>query len=258
MVTLTKLRHSYPEKAGFFIDRKEGHPEYTMLHFHKKVTLLVGGNLIETEPGAVIIYNIGSPQFYLCKEHLVHDWMHFTGDISSCLELGGLSTDTVYYPSQSEFITAIIKEMETEFYGDACNKEKLLELKLTELFIKLGRAVFGDMSPVFDKQTRSKFRNLRALMLSEPGRKWSVPQMATAVGFSESRFYSIYKSIYGISPTADLICAKIDKAKNMLLFSNKKIEEIASALGYDNVTHFIRQFKKEVGLSPSAFRKSAG
>ena len=33
------------------------------------------------------------------------------------------------------------------------------------------------------------------------------------------------------------------------------IEEIAEGLGYDNVTHFIRQFKKEVGLSPSSFRK---
>lgn len=255
MVKLTKLRHSYPEKAGLCIDRKNGYPEYTFLHFHKKVTLLVDGKLIETEPGCVIIYDIGTVQYYQCSEHLVHDWMHFTGDISSNLSISGILPNKVYYPSQNEFITAIIKEMETEFYGDAKNKDELLSLKFDELFIKLGRAVTGEISPVFDKETRNKFRELRGQMLSAPERKWSVAQMAKTVGFSESRFYSIYKSIYGISPTADLIFAKIDKAKNLLQFTNKKIEEIAESLGYDNVTHFIRQFKKEVGLSPSSFRK---
>ena len=146
--------------------------------------------------------------------------------------------------------------METEFYGDGKNKDKLLSLKFDELFIKLGRAVTGEISPVFDKETRNKFRNLRGQMLSAPEQKWSVPQMAKSVDFSESRFYSIYKSIYGISPTADLISARIDKAKNLICFTNKKVEEIAEILGYDNVTHFIRQFKKEVGKTPSEFRKN--
>ena len=34
-----------------------------------------------------------------------------------------------------------------------------------------------------------------------------------------------------------------------------KIEEIATSLGYANTTHFIRQFKDKVGVSPSNYRK---
>ena len=35
----------------------------------------------------------------------------------------------------------------------------------------------------------------------------------------------------------------------------KKIIQIAEALGYQNVAHFIRQFKSFVGITPSQYRK---
>jgi len=79
--------------------------------------------------------------------------------------------------------------------------------------------------------------------------------MAAEVGFSKSRFYNIYKSIYGITPTADLIEARVNSARNMLLSTSKKIEDISYLLGYENTTHFIRQFKKWTGYSPAAYRK---
>ncbi|MBE7045235.1 MAG: helix-turn-helix transcriptional regulator, partial [Ruminococcaceae bacterium] len=34
-----------------------------------------------------------------------------------------------------------------------------------------------------------------------------------------------------------------------------RVEEISFACGYHNVEHFIRQFKKEVGMSPMQYRK---
>ena len=252
---ITKLRHAYPEPAGMVIDRKNGYHEYTFLHFFNRVKLLVGGKVIETEPNAVIIYDTGTAQYFLSEVPLTHDWMHFKGDISYFLKLSGLSLDTVYYPVQSEFITAIIKEMETEFYGTAPNRDALLSHKFSELFIKLGRAVSGEISPVFDKETKNKFRYLRGEILSDLAKKWSVADMAKAVNLSQSRFFSIYKSIYGISPTADLIGARIERAKKLLLMTNKKVCEISDELGYDNTTHFIRQFKNETGLSPSQYRR---
>ena len=79
--------------------------------------------------------------------------------------------------------------------------------------------------------------------------------MAEQISFSESRFYSIYKEVFGITPLADLIKARVNSAENMLLFGQKSVAEIASELGYQNTTHFIRQFKKFTGLSPALYRK---
>ena len=79
--------------------------------------------------------------------------------------------------------------------------------------------------------------------------------MANMMNYSESHFCTVYKAIYGISPTADIINARVNSAKNLLEFSNKKVSEIASTLGYWNITHFIRQFKQKTGCTPRKYLK---
>ena len=39
MPYISSLRHAWPEKAGFTIVRKNGHPLYTFLHFYGSVEL---------------------------------------------------------------------------------------------------------------------------------------------------------------------------------------------------------------------------
>ena len=45
MIQVTAVRHAYPEKAGFVIDRKTGHPDYTFLHFITPIQMEVEGAL---------------------------------------------------------------------------------------------------------------------------------------------------------------------------------------------------------------------
>lgn len=135
------------------------------------------------------------------------------------------------------------------------NRLKLLQIKFEELIIKLGRSISGAEVPVLDSQTKNNFFYLRCKVFSSLADGWTVEKMAKELGFSKSRFISIYKSIYGISPYADLINSRIKNAKDMLISDNKSIKEIAVSLGYDNTTHFIRQFKSKTGLSPGQYRK---
>jgi two-component system, response regulator YesN len=52
----------------------------------------------------------------------------------------------------------------------------------------------------------------------------------------------------------------VDKAKLLLLDRALTMEEIASRIGFEDAKYFARVFKKEVGASPSEFRRrnSAG
>lgn len=255
MVELTELRHAYPELGRFYIDRKDGHKNYTFLHFFNSMKIVYKGELIETAPGAVIIYDIGTPQYFESNSDIIHDWIHFKGDITPLLNCTNLKLDTIYYPKNTSFITAITKELETEFYSNYANKDKITEIKFRELFIKLGREISGENVPDFDRHTQEKFRYLRGKIFTSLDEKWTSDRMAKEVGYSQSRFFNIYKSIYGVSPTADLINARINRAKNILSFQQTSIEEISQLLGYENTTHFIRQFKSRTGLSPNEYRK---
>ena len=77
------------------------------------------------------------------------------------------------------------------------------------------------------------------------------------MSLSPSRFRVVYKSLFGVSPIRDLIEARIDRAKDLLLEEETdSLSRIAEKLGYKNQYDFSRQFKQITGLSPSGFRKN--
>lgn len=251
---LTMLRHAYPEPA-IYIDRRNGHPDYTFLHFYHSVNIRCGEEELRTRPHAVILYRPGTPQFFTNRTPIVHDWIHFRGNAEALLAETGLEADRIYYPARTEFITELTREMENEFYGAQEHGSRLIELKLEELFLKLGRAVYSEPVPSVNMETKEKLRYLRGRMFSSLNEKWPVERMAEETGYSPSRFFHLYRTIYGISPTADLIEARINSAENMLLSTSESIQQIAARLGYENPSHFIRQFRSRTGFSPSAYRK---
>ena len=46
------------------------------------------------------------------------------------------------------------------------------------------------------------------------------------------------------------------KAKNMLKQTNSTVETIAANVGYENVEHFNRLFKRSFGVTPVQYRKN--
>lgn len=255
MLEVTQLRHAWPEKAGFVLKRSYGMPSYTFLHFFNSVDILIDGTMVHTRPHACVIYDIGTPQKFISTQPLTHDWIHFEGALDEILSSYGLECDKLYYPANADFITDIVKEMEFEFSSEKRFSERLIRMKAEELFMKLSRACSDESMTAIDTDTDERFRLLRGEVFSNLKNQWTVEQMAKRVGLSKSRFYTIYKSIYGSTPVDDLIRARIDSAKNALLFSKRSILDISESLGYNNLTHFMRQFKALTGTTPDQYRK---
>lgn len=255
MLKITAIRHAWPEHAGFCIDRKNGRPDYSFIHFTNGATIRLNDQFITVPHHTCILYRPGTPQYIHSRQPLIHDWLHFIGDPMPLLDGMGLPLDTMLHPLRSDFITDIMQEMESEFFAQKTQRDELLSLKISELFVKLSRAVSGESAAAVDTSTSERLRKLRGEIFLSLGHPWSVGEMASSVGLSESRFYSVYRSVYGSSPMDDLIRARIDAAKNALLFSSQPVSAIAESLGYNNLTHFIRQFRSFTGTSPSRYRK---
>ncbi len=64
----------------------------------------------------------------------------------------------------------------------------------------------------------------------------------------------LYKEFFGITFANDIINARIEMAKKLLVTSNMKIFEIAKKCGYESTEHFIRQFSKITGETPHKFK----
>lgn len=63
-----------------------------------------------------------------------------------------------------------------------------------------------------------------------------------------------FKKVLGINFIDFLTTVRIDHAKELLLQSNHKINDIAESVGYRH-SYFNRIFKKQVGVPPSQYRK---
>ncbi len=255
MIKLTEVRHLFPEKR-FIINRPSGLSVYTFLHFITPINVVFDGKTILTEPNTCLIYSPSTPQLYFTKTPIIHDWFHFTAE-DGYFEVLGLETDVLLTPSHAEFITPIVKELELEFALAKANSERLISAKAEELFIKLSRAVGGEVPFSVSFDTENRFKELRSELFSSLSHPWTVSEMASKVGLSSSRFYSSYRSIFGSSPMNDLISARIDASKKALAFTNDPIVAIAEELGYANITHFMRQFRSFTGMTPGQYRKSS-
>ena len=74
-------------------------------------------------------------------------------------------------------------------------------------------------------------------------------------GLSMTQYNLNFKKQMGMSPTKYIIKLRTDNAKELLRSTNLTIREIGAICGYDDVNFFRKTFKKEVGISPSEYRK---
>lgn len=82
-----------------------------------------------------------------------------------------------------------------------------------------------------------------------------VRQIAEHMNISESQLRRRFQKVSHQTPLEYLLGIRISHAKELLLYSQKSISEIADACGFSSYYYFCRVFKRQTGITPSAFRK---
>lgn len=105
---------------------------------------------------------------------------------------------------------------------------------------------------------RDQLFRLRRQIYSMPQKAWSITDVAEYLSVSVSHAHRVYRAEIGCSCSEDIIRARIYKAKNLLLNTDLKVQEISEQCGYKSLNHFMRQFKELVGVTATQFKKSDG
>lgn len=83
----------------------------------------------------------------------------------------------------------------------------------------------------------------------------SLETLAETFGLSPSHMSRMIKRETGASFVEHLTGFRIARAKNLLADSNLTLSEIASEVGFRDMSYFIHVFKRHVGLTPNTYRK---
>ncbi len=89
-----------------------------------------------------------------------------------------------------------------------------------------------------------------------PTADWSVAGLAREAGLSRTGFAERFATQLGVTPMAYVTSWRMQIAREALVQRGLSVAEAAEVSGYASESAFSRVFKKEMGISPAAFRQS--
>lgn len=105
------------------------------------------------------------------------------------------------------------------------------------------------------KQDIAHIQQARTILAENFDKHITIPALARQAGINEVKLKEGFKELFGHSIHTHLQQLRLDKAQQLLLTTDLTITDITYHIGYSHVTHFTALFKKELGLTPTEWRR---
>lgn len=213
-------------------------------------------------------YQLSNGDFFIAKPGTVHCMHDVDIPMLNCYEVKFVSMsaqikkllDTLPdFFLADPFTTEIVKEMVAEGARGEVSSPKFAgdyALVLVE-YLHRHYGVQGSVSTsVLDTTGYSELSRKVVSYLEEHFRN-EVPlqEVADAVGLNKNYMCSAFKKDTGMTVGTCLTVIRIRKAAELVSFSDLNLNQVASATGFVNLSHFNRIFKKVVGIPPGHYRR---
>lgn len=159
-------------------------------------------------------------------------------------------------------------------------KEELKKLGLHYVIVNLGMVeILEDITPqlriqlkrnlkksgleLLDNKRSVLVENIKIVIIEmihyseeEPKVNFST-YLSDKLGYNYTYLANMFSEVKGITIQQFIILNKIERAKELILYDELSINEIAHCLHYSSTAHLSNQFKKITGLTPAYYRKIA-
>ena len=116
----------------------------------------------------------------------------------------------------------------------------------------------GEASAPHDKTTfPDKPQNILQVISFIESNLWSPMELeglAQKANLSKFHFCRVFKKYTGMNPMKYVNSLRISRAKELLAGNKNSVSLVANEVGFRDLSNFIRQFKKNTGVTPTAYR----
>ena len=257
MISVTVCGHDSHHTTPCHMEHRNGLPDYLLLLIKAESWFMLDGKKVPVYPGTVILFDPGT---YICYGRELpgynDDWIHFASDEEENAFWNTLSlphnrpVTPMDFPRLSRFIHLLT----LEFRVPTSHSSAILDSLMHSLLYTLDSQIPKLENCGIEHHYYSDFSRLRASIYNNPAEDWSSERIAGSLNLSVSYFQHLYKQFFCSSCRHDVIQARLEQAKFYLKTSSMSIRNLAEFCGYGNELHFMRQFKKFEGMTPSEFR----
>jgi AraC family transcriptional regulator len=87
------------------------------------------------------------------------------------------------------------------------------------------------------------------------GARITLDAMAAVAALSPFHFARAFTTTTGMAPHRFVTARRLEAAKSALLTTDASVVQVAHAVGFSNVSHFRRVFRRELGVLPGELRR---
>ena len=142
--------------------------------------------------------------------------------------------------------------------GEVDLGEAILEGEQLEQFCEKIEALGFEL--INDKKTRL-IENIKKTVIALAQQQAGIEKLKLSEYLSNRLFHdythlsNLFSTVEGVTIEQYFINQKIEKTRELLVYDELTLTEIADRLGYSSVAHLSRQFKKVTGMTPSQFKQ---
>lgn len=141
--------------------------------------------------------------------------------------------------------------------------EPFFELRIRSIFSELWEAVYSwamerkEGETDYDLKEDERIKGMLAVIEGSYQEKITAADLAKAVHISERECYRIFQNTLGITPGSLILSIRLQKAQELLRYTDKSILEIAVETGFGTGSYFCKMFKACHHITPKGYRKLA-
>ncbi|WP_082407533.1 AraC family transcriptional regulator [Mesorhizobium sp. 1M-11] len=108
------------------------------------------------------------------------------------------------------------------------------------------------------KLSETALNRVLDLIEDEIDQPLTLDRLADEARLSAFHFARSFKKSTGMAPYKYVLARRIEHAKRQLMTTERTVSEIAMSLGFENMHHFRRQFRSQLGILPGQLREVTG
>ncbi|MBE2204921.1 MAG: helix-turn-helix transcriptional regulator [Chthoniobacterales bacterium] len=231
-----------------FVNRPQGTGDYLVMLFHDPVRAGCGTDAGWVASRTLHVWGPDDHQFYGHeRRRYVHSWMHCEGSAVRQWLHPHLRRPVVLKSTNSflSFLSTLHNELTAHAVPDEVIAENLFENWVRDL----DRELAGGRRPP------ARLAAVREFLDAHPGHPHSLEALARMAHWSPAHFSEEFRRHFGAAPIAYLIRQRMAHARHLLRDVGLTVADVAQRVGYDDLYHFSKLFKKHCGISPGAVRE---